>query len=481
MSMFHFEPLIGGLERARFMRPRCGSSRMPISIVAVISALSGCATNQTRPAQTRPKQTKLQRRYVIPLEFKSDATYPDNPDIGHRSALYGKLDGGKLRLTRRANGHFDFEWSRPDGGLIALRDIDLLAFMPAVPPHLRAEDYLAYLAIINQEWNRQQVRFPRTDPHLVVGQKGFAAQRLARVDLARNCLNAGLWEIFLYERAPAAKSSGQVYAHAWFDFPRALYAELFERKNKLPYARFAKALERWVDPPRKVVPLERLRRVVRQVQVKVRNERDAYYPLHGERAKKRKNIITPKRPSRIADFLTDSTRFATFTPPGIYTRADPRKTELGRFGKLTGGWLRSTVATGGERGERLELELRFDDGKRRTRLIIGGLDLARLPRLTLQQHARGWQMPMGIANHTFYATYADTLALPSARNPYIGLLLDGKGRFLDSHRVGIDGPLIYRDAADPTQLHVWLLSFERHALVGHFVLPTTPLAQPSPS
>ena len=440
----------------------------------VALSLTGCATTSTKP--TKPV---VQHRYVIPLKFLSDAQYPDNPDIGHRSALYGKHDGGALLLKRHANGHFDFEWSRPDGGLVALRDIDLLAFMPAVPPHLRAHEYLAYLTIINQEWNRQQVRFSRPNPHLVVGDKGFAAKRLVRVDLARNCLNAGLWEFFLYERAPDAKGGGQVYTHAWFDFPRALYAELFTRKSGLPYARYAKPLENWVDPPSKVVPLERLRRVVREVSVKVRDEREAYYPLLGERAKKRKNIITPKEPKRIADFLSDSTRFATFTPPGLYTRADPRKTELGRFGKLAGAWLRRTIATGGERGERSELELRFDDSKRQTRLIVGGLDLERLPKLSLREHPRGWQMPMGIANHTFYASYAETVALPSARNPYLGLLLDGQGRFLDSHRVGIDGPLLYRDAADPTQLHLWILSFERHALVGHFVLPLATIMQAS--
>lgn len=446
------------------------SARAAALTIAV--ALGGCATT---PA-SKPTAPGV-ASYAIPLKFKSDAQYPDNPDIGHRSALYGQHDGGALHMRRRANGHFDFEWSRPDGGLVALRDIDLLAFMPAVPPHLRAHDYLAYLAIINQEWNRQQVRFSRPNRHLEVGKKGFAAQRLVRVDLARNCLNAGLWELFLYERAPDAKGGGQVYTHAWFDFPRELYAELFTRKSGLPYARYAKPLENWVDPPSKVVPLDRLRRVVREVSVNVRDEREAYYPLLGERDKKRKNIITPTEPKRIADFLTDEARFATFTPPGIYTRADPRKTELGRFGKLTHAWLRRTVATGGERDERSELELRFDDGKRKTRLVIGGFELARLPKLTLQEHPRGWQMPMGIANQTFYASYAATLALPSARNPYIGLLLDGQGRFLDSHRVGIDGPLLYRDAADPTQLHLWILSFERHALVGHFVLPTTALMQ----
>lgn len=38
------------------------------------------------------------------------------------------------------------------------------------------------------------------------------------------------------------------------------------------------------------------------------------------------------------------------------------------------------------------------------------------------------------------------------------------------HAVGIDGPLLHFSDPDRRTLHVWLLSFERHALVGHVVI-----------
>ena len=50
------------------------------------------------------------------------------------------------------------------------------------------------------------------------------------------------------------------------------------------------------------------------------------------------------------------------------------------------------------------------------------------------------------------------------------VLLDENGKWLDSHTIGIDGPLLHLDENDPTLLHVWLLSFERHALVGHYTI-----------
>jgi hypothetical protein len=38
--------------------------------------------------------------------------------------------------------------------------------------------------------------------------------------------------------------------------------------------------------------------------------------------------------------------------------------------------------------------------------------------------------------------------------------------------VAVDGPVLHRDEADPGKLHLYLLSYERHSLVGHFVLAT---------
>ncbi|MGB0137863.1 MAG: hypothetical protein ACPF83_11560, partial [Flavobacteriales bacterium] len=83
---------------------------------------------------------------------------------------------------------------------------------------------------------------------------------------------------------------------------------------------------------------------------------------------------------------------------------------------------------------------------------------------------KGFRMSMGIGNHPFYETAEEHEAMRASENPYFGLLLDDQGRWLDSHTVGIDGPLIHRDMDRPNALHIWLLSFERHALVGHYLL-----------
>ena len=76
-------------------------------------------------------------------------------------------------------------------------------------------------------------------------------------------------------------------------------------------------------------------------------------------------------------------------------------------------------------------------------------------------------MPMGISNHSFYESYAEMKKNSALENPFYALLVDDKANFVDSHRIGIDGPLFYFDQITK-KLHLFILSFERHSFVGHY-------------
>lgn len=84
---------------------------------------------------------------------------------------------------------------------------------------------------------------------------------------------------------------------------------------------------------------------------------------------------------------------------------------------------------------------------------------------------------MGIANHPFYQTYEDALNHPSGENTFYAMLMTKDNKWLDSHKVGIDGPLMFHDKTHPERLHLYILSFERHALVGHYTIPLQSFAQ----
>ena len=81
-------------------------------------------------------------------------------------------------------------------------------------------------------------------------------------------------------------------------------------------------------------------------------------------------------------------------------------------------------------------------------------------------------MPMGIGVPPFFQTYDELAQNPPHLSPYFCLLLDANGRWINHHEVAVDGPVIHRDLNDPSILHVYLLSYERHSLIGHFVIST---------
>jgi hypothetical protein len=289
---------------------------------------------------------------------------------------------------------------------------------------------------------------------------------VSHIDIARNCLNAKLWEVIAYRKEDGKEKP---FYHGWFDFPEPLYAQMFEDENGIPYDKYEKPLENWVEPANKKVDLSVVRTAQKEATAEFTSQNDEFYELKGARKKKYENIITPEQPETIQAMLKDSTRYATFDKPGFYNTDNPRKTKLGRLAgpkKITVRRIDPDAID----EPRYELDIQYEGTQddRATRLVLGGLDFEAIPRLKESNHQKGWKMPMGIANHSFYETYEQAKNRPVAKNPYYGMLIDKKGRWIDSHKVGIDGPLMHWDAEDQNVLHVYVLSFERHAFVGHY-------------
>lgn len=398
----------------------------------------------------------------ISFEIKSlsDREYPDNPDIGFRAKNYQN----KLFTTgiiKRTNQPFyrDFIFYTQDADSIVFNNLNIEELIPTIPENIKSNDYLCQIACINQEWNRDQVRF---NPSEFETNKS----ELVRVDIARNCLNAYLWEIILY-----VKQDGKVlpYSHGWFDFPHELYAELFEKKNKIPYKQFQASLENWIEPEKKVVELSLLRLIKDSLNITYQDLSNNMYPLEGARKKKFKEIIFPTTFATMRDLQTDSTLLATFSPPGFYDTNDPRTTELGRIYKLIKINIYSIKATSSTK-QLYEIRCLFSHKitGEKTQLVIGGIDFKDFPVLNPSKANSGWKSSMGIGNHTFYESYEENISTKSKNSPYYALLLDAKGDWLDSHKIGIDGPIFHFSDTERKTLHLWLLSFERHALVGHY-------------
>ena len=410
----------------------------------------------------RPQQT------IALTAFSKDA-YPENPEktsrvfgtYSHRQVIVEQLDGTRFR--------FLLEPASPKSAAIELTDVDLAYVVAAVPPWAKRDLDLTTIGLIDREWNRQQVRFDRSSPHVQVlnGGDGVEQRTLSRVDLARNCLNAGLWELLLFTTEDGEE---RVYEHLWFTFPLGLYKQLFEQVNGLSYWSYWWSLEHWVDPSGTPVRLDRLRTVEREWPVQATARRDGTVATNGEQRRKRSNILTPVA-ATYRDWYSGPVRFASFIPPGRYSRAHPRETQLHYLAELTGTLIRQVKLSGGTPSLfEIELDFRSSQTGEPTRLILGGLDWATIPVASPEQYDRGWQVPLGIGNPGFFESYEQIVTSPPIQRRFYGFHLDAQNRWLDHHAIGVDGPLFHWDADDPSLLHLYLLSYERHTLLNHVIL-----------
>lgn len=400
------------------------------------------------------------------LTEMTDEEYPDNPDITIRHPKYVETEMEAITFNQKEQG-FDITIfpSNTNDDTVIMQGIDLMEFIPSIPHCVEGDDYMSLISVVNQEWNRNQVKWKQDDLVQILPKDYIVnGETITRIDLARNCLSAYLWEVFF-----SAKVDGKdkVFYHGWFNFPEELYHELFKERNDVEFDQYAEYLEHWKNPENKTLSLKSIRTIESSKQVTFVNHDQEMYPLEGERKKKEIAIIYPTEYSKMADFHTDSALFATFSEPGFYNRKDPRTTELGRFYNLKTIEYRTTKSTHNIESDEIKMLFERENGEV-TQFIFGGLDFSALPRLSTEECNSGIPFPMGIGNHPFYESSNAHNNLNSQENPFFGVLMSEQGLWLDSHKIGIDGPLLHLDKNDPTILHVWLLSFERHALVGHY-------------
>ena len=439
---------------------------LAIIVGAGLAALGGTLWFHAR-YDSSPDQT-------IALKGFSNAEYPEDPE--ERSLDFGNYPHRTLRVHHVDGSRFRFviEPGSDHATTIELPEVDLIHIVATVPPWVKSDKDLIRVGLIDREWNRQQVSFRRDSPYVRVheGGDGFEQRRLSRVDLARNCLNAGLWEVLLFTTEEGRE---QVYEHVWFTFPLGLYQDLFERVNGLSYWDYWWSLEHWVDPAGTPIRLDRVRTVEREWPLAASAQWDEAPRWQGEQRLKRKNVLAPTTIHTYRDWYIQPVQFASFIQPGRYSVSHPRDTKLHYLSDLTGATLRQ-VRTPAHSKLLYELDLGFKDGQtgEATKLIFGGLDLRSLPVTSPDHYERGWQAPLGIGNPSFFESYEELLANPPLQRRFYGFHLDAENRWIDHHTVGVDGPLLHWDAENPSTLHLYLVSYERHALLNHFVLTIPP-------
>ncbi len=407
---------------------------------------------------------------TVKLQELSNAEYPANAaPLGKNFQRYANR---KLTIIKRDQTHFDFvlEPTNKNTAKIVIKNIDLELLVPKAPKWTKKDQGLETIAFTDREWNRQQVSFPANSENIeIIGGDGFEKQNLVEVALANNCLNAGYWEILLSTKEDNNKT---LYYQSWFTFPLGHYKNVFENINNISYWNHWWRLEHWQDPSGTVINTSLLRKIIDEKEIVSQFPTDEKIIVAGEQSRKVRTTIATNLTSW-KDIYSGENKieFATFRPPGFYDTSKPWGNEYWRIGKFEKVVLRNIKPIGVQQNlQEIELTLKDTKTGEQNKLFISGVNIQNLPKLPVKEYPKGLYMPMGIGIPPFYQSYKDLTKSHPDESPYFSFLLDSKNRWIDHHRLALDGSVLHLDANNPNLLHLYLLSYERNTLIGHFLL-----------
>jgi hypothetical protein len=413
---------------------------------------------------------EFQDKMNVKLKELSNVDYPINPALLGKN--FQRYSHRKLTIIKKDDTHFDFvlEPTNEKTAKIVIKNIDLELLVPKAPAWVKQDEGLELIAFTDREWNRQQISFPANSPNIeIVGGDGFEKQNLVEVALANNCLNAGYWEILLFNKDENNKT---LYYQSWFTFPMGHYKNVFEKINNISYWRHWWRLEHWQDPSGTIVNTELLRNVIAQKEIATQFPLDERIIVAGEQSRKVRTTLATNI-TTWRDFYENhhQIKFASFLPPGLYNQNKPWGNQYWRIGKFEKAIWRIVKPTG-VKSNFDEIELVFTDTNNgeQNKLFISGVNLKNLPQLPVEEYPKGLYMPMGIGIPPFYQSYEELTKNHPDVSPFFSVLLDSQQRWIDHHRLAVDGSVMHLDRDNLNLLHIYLLSYERNTLVAHFLL-----------
>lgn len=349
-------------------------------------------------------------------------------------------------LVRGASG-YDL---RLAGSELALSGVDLTLLVPRIPAYARGNDDLVRYLLFQREFNRNEVKLG-------------AVGDLADFKLANNCLKSGLWEIMLDQKV---ESGNAMVYHGWFSFPRDEYERAFEALNGRPFSGVAKLLAEYPGIDGMAAPLEVLRKVTNERAVEVATLLTEAPIRFGEQKRKAKLLLNQDI-ATYADFVAPAKqpiKTATFAEPGYYDPKNPVAFDLTWLAKPTEA-VRRDVKVGSV--DATEFEIRFANGYR---IVVADRDLATLPERDAapDNDKDTLRLTFGIGTPDIYASLAERTAEQKEERPNWLMLLGPDGKQLDNHSRGVDRVFCWREKGG--RLHLYLVGYERIAVVSHLVL-----------
>jgi len=410
--------------------------------------------------------TRYQTKPLMVVHVKEYGAkeYPDNPAT--LSGVHGKYSHKKLRLKKENDTHFSFTFlpGNENSATITFKNVDVSLMTPSLPTCAKNDPDLTRISLTDRQWNRQQVAFDPNSPFVEIsGGDGFEKNNIYSAELAKNCLNAGLWEVLLFNKENGKKA---LFYQGWFTFPLGHYKGVFEKNTGLAYRNHWYYLEHWFDPEGTVVDISKMRKVKRSNSVNIDSNFSEAVVFDGEQVNKKKNIMANDTIRQFKDYYQDDVKFATFLPPGIYRKDKPWDNEYQLISNPTSATLNEIKTPDGKNKQEVIIHYQGKEGP--YSFYLSGFDLSKLPRLDNENYADGKLYLMGIGTAPLKQNYSDLLKMPPESLPEFSVFLNKNNEWINHHDMAIDGTILFLDEKNPDLLHMYLVSYERHAVVAHY-------------
>lgn len=395
----------------------------------------------------------LQQGATVRIDVKPEEPtgYADNPST---LATPLRQDLKSLRIDKLADGKTAVRLGADDSPL-QIAEIDFSLFVPRVPAIAAKDDDLARFALLQREYNRNEVRF---------GQVADVEE----FKIANNCLKEGLWEVMLDKKV---EKGNAMCFHGWFSFPRDEYARVFEKQNGRPLADYEKILAEYPKIEGMNAPLDKLRGVKDESELAVQCFLDEAPIRFGEQKRKAKLVLTPgiETYRAFTDPAKQPIRTARFSEPGLYDCKNPVSFDLRWLATPVNAFRRHVeTVQGGTSAE--ETEIVYANG---FRILVADRDLGRLPPRTAapDNDKDTLRLTFGIGTPDIYASLDERKREQSEDRPNWLFLLGKDGKHVDNHQAGVDRVFVWCEQGEPCKLHLYLVGYERIAVVSHIALP----------
>ena len=105
------------------------------------------------------KKSISDTHFSFPIANLDTDQYPDNPDIGFWDDNYKEVYFKDGQIIKHSGFKHSMCFYTKSGDSIVFDELDLSELIPTIPNAIKDQEYLSFLACINQEWNRNQIRF----------------------------------------------------------------------------------------------------------------------------------------------------------------------------------------------------------------------------------------------------------------------------------------------------------------------------------